>query len=154
MKLKALIALTALLVASEAQAAKPKYTLGSSEIYGTYEQLNTDSCTDEQNRPCPVGAIKKVDGKIVLDLVDYNAQIPVRAKDGVIVFKWDNPEQGDCDDPGCYNLLGITGLISPAKKGNKWIPTLKMMVKKDYPFPDEEGAPEGGVIEIERGIKR
>lgn len=144
-------------VSVNAQAQVPQYSLATTEVYGQYEQFTTSSCTDEHSRPCVGATVKKVNGKAILKLTDFDAQIPLfETSNGRrrIVFNWENSQDGDCDDPGCWNLLGLSGVIYPKKQGNKYVPALKVFVKKLYPFPDEEGAPEGEVSETENYIKR
>lgn len=137
-------------------AQKPYYDFSTSEVYGSYEQLSKDSCTDEQNRPCVGAVIKTIKGQPFIDIKDYGRElIPlVETKKGNLVFKWENPEADDCDDGGCWNLLGLSGVVYAKKKGTKYVPAVRVFVKKDYPFPDEEGSPEGEVTETETFIKR
>lgn len=143
------------LAASAANPPMPKYNLASGEVYGEYEELTNEWCKDTEDRPCVAGEVNKENGQVVLYLVDFDRTIPLKpTAAGRLVFKWENPKDDDCDDPGCWNLLGLSGVIYPKLKAGKWVPALKVFARKDYPFPDEEGAPEGEVTEIYKYNKR
>lgn len=153
--MKSVLFLVGLFASASAWAAAPKYDLSSKEILGAYEEVN-GSCTDINDRPCIGVRIKKGDGVITVTLENYrDIEVNLReTKKRALVFKWENPENDDCDDPGCYNILGISGVVYAKKKGRTYTPAVKLYVKKDYPFPDEDDAPEGEVTEVENFVKR
>lgn len=156
--MRSIFILFAVLIAFQAQAKSkaPQYSLSSKEIYGEYEQLTTDFCTEVPgNGPCLGARVKAVGKNAVIELVDYDATLSLyETKNGRVVFNWINKEDDDCDDPGCWNLLGLSGVIYAKKKGNQYVPALKVFVKKDFPYPGEEDDREGEVIETENFIKR
>ena len=155
MKLAVLFLGTVFSLSSWAAPRKPAYDFTASEVYGTYEQQTTESCT-ERGRPCVAAVIKTIKGQPVIDLKDFGRDpIPLsETKRGNLVFKWENPEDDDCDDPGCSNLLGLSGVVYPKKVGSKFVPAVRVFAKWDYPFPDEEDAPEGNVVHVETYVKR
>ena len=50
-----------------------------------------------------------------------------------------------CDDPGCGDLLKISGVVYPVRQGNDWGPQIKATYDAEFPFPDEKDAPNGDV---------
>lgn len=156
MKKFARILILTLLASTSAFAEAPKYTLTSNEVLGDFEELTTESCKDETGRPCVVAQVTKKDGTVTIELLDYrHVKVSLKAtKSGRLVFKWENPKDDDCDDPGCWNLLGINGVIYPKKKGDSYVPGLRLFVSKQYLYPESEEDPSGNVVEVENYIKR
>lgn len=141
--------------ASIAFAKAPKYNLKSKEIYGGYEEVGSSGCTEyKTGLPCIGAEVLKINGKAVLHLSTYDVSIPLNASNGRIIFKKEGSDFAQCDDPGCFDLLGVSGVIYPKKQGNKYIPAVKVYLYKEYPYPDEEDSPSGEVTETERFIKR
>jgi hypothetical protein len=94
-------------------------------------------------------------GRPFVEFADYSTKVALKPLSDRMVFKWENPEMGDCDDPGCWNLLGLSGVIYSKKlsRGGT-VPAIKLYVKKDYPHPDEADASEGEVTEVEKFVLR
>ncbi len=130
-----------------------EYTLSSPEIFGDYEQLTTNDCADEKGRPCVGARVKKVNGKTTIELDDYNLRITLHlSKKGRVSFKWENPDADECDSPDCWNLLSISGTIFPKNKSH--LPQLRVLIKKNYPHPENDESPQGNVTEIQNYNKR
>jgi hypothetical protein len=127
------------------------------EVVGSYEYADNSSCTEsETGLPC-LAAFVTVDeqGRPFVEFADYGTKIALKPLSDRLVFKWVNSENDDCDDPGCWNLLGLSGVIYSKKlsRGGS-VPAIKLYVKKDYPFPDEDDAPEGETTEVEKFVLR
>lgn len=66
----------------------------------------------------------------------------VQTREGVWVFSGDDFGQ-DCDNPGCYNLTKIAGVIYRKKVGKKTVPAIKARITLEYPHPEYPGDTEG-----------
>lgn len=145
-------------MATQAQATdKPRYTTHSLELVGEYAPLTHRSCKDERGRPCTEAVIKHTPEGLVIQATyegrdEWFKLFPVSS--GALVFKWTNPQEGDCDDPGCGNLISISGVVYPKKINGKWTPALKMNVVNDFPFPEEPGDPSGLVTTVLPSVRR
>jgi hypothetical protein len=147
--------LLSILVASTSVFAQaPKYDLKTKAVLGGYEQLNS-SCTESgTRRPCVLAEVVKTSTGLKLNLLDHDLSFPLTAENGRLTFDWENPENGDCDDPGCGNLLSLKGVVYPLKKGSNYVPALKVFKTEDYPFPEYEGDNEGEVKSVVNFVKR
>lgn len=149
--MKKIALLLGLFISMGAQATPPEYSLESPEILGGY-RLPRARCLST-GPSCDFATIKKVRGRVVVELPEYEQTITLReSAGGRLTFSWENPENDDCDDPGCGNLLKVSGVVYPRKVGRSYVSTLKLYVTMDYPFPDEEDAPSGETVETESYI--
>lgn len=130
---------------------KPTYDLDTDHILGVYGGEDWcsggfDACVDAEIRAKEEGGYEiELGGGQYWD--GYMADL--HESNGVLLFstgdRYDDtgPDFDDCDDPGCGNVLKISGVIYPKKIDGQWVPTIKSYYTIDFPFPDEEEAPEG-----------
>jgi len=134
---------------------KPRYTVDSEIVLGTYSSTEGcaggfDICEDIEVRRTPTGLEVKLGHFDMFGAPPF--LVPVREADnGVIVFSsGDLPNHrpfGDCDNPGCGNIVRVSGVVFPAAEDGRWVPRLKAFYTFDFPFPDEHDAPHGEVKE-------
>ena len=72
---------------------------------------------------------------------------------GVVLFSVDGLDP-DCDDPGCGNLMHISGVIYPVKSGSRYVPQVKATFVADFPYPEDDDSPDGEVKTVIRMKKR
>lgn len=125
-----------LLLASTAFAApseRPAYRAMSPEVQGAYRSQHTQAVVHNG----------------FVSLPDYGVEVALQeTASGALVFTTGDLD-GECDNPGCSILRKITGVLYPQRRGNEWLPTLKIRITQDYPYPEEAGAPEGEQTETE-----
>lgn len=133
-------------VSAALRSGAPRYTKSSPEVVGKYSSAQGcpggfDVCDDIEVRRKGAGL------EVSLGMDRYVAR--VFESRGALVFSVDGLNE-DCDDPGCGNLTKISGVIYATRLDGKWVPRIKATVLIDFPFPDEEGAPEGEVKTVVR----
>jgi len=138
-------------VTQDELGARPSYTLRSRTPLGEY--TSNESCAGGFD-VCDRIVVKKVDGKIQVEL-GWDGWLKTEAwvSRGVLLFSTGDM-QGDCDDPGCGNLVKITGVIYPVREGDRWVPQVKATVTADFPYPEEPESPEGEVRTVIRMKKQ
>ena len=128
---------------------KPKYTTSSTVIRGSYGsneycQGGFDACGDAQ-------VIRQGSRTIVKFGSDGEYTADAWSSRGVILFSTKGryeDNSGHCDDPGCGDILRITGVIYPVKKGNTWVPRLKATFGLEFLHPDDAESPEGEINDV------
>lgn len=129
----------------------PRYTLAATHLLGRYE--GSDFCKGGPTACEWADVAELAPGKwqIAFGAGEYTPGYVARVwqRNGVLLFStgdrygYDGPDNDDCQDPGCLNLLKITGVIYPRKVDGQWVPTIKAHVTIDFPHPDEREAPRG-----------
>jgi hypothetical protein len=121
-------------------AARPLYTLRSRDVRGFYNN-NGDSC-DGGFDACS-GSVVQLNGRrLVVDFGDGEAELSLIAKHGVIVFSSGTKLESNrdsCDSPGCANLVKISGVIFPVRRGASFVPQMKAKVVSQFAHPEFEG---------------
>ncbi len=150
--------------ASELRDKKPRYSLESAELLGEY--ANDEGCPGGFDACEQIRLRRTADGAgLEVSIGGYEQWYarglvaPVQAtQSGVLVFTTGElPNElpwADCQDPGCGNILKVSGVIYPVAQGDTWIPRLKATFTLDFPYPDEDGAPEGELREVRYFGKR
>lgn len=130
----------------------PKYTLRTAAIFGAYH--SDEGCPGGFSECYDVTVSKKGSG-VEVTLGDQYGSVTASAwaSNGVLLFRAKDL-RGDCDDPGCGNLLEVHGVLYPKKVGSAWVPQVKVTYLAEFNFPDEEGAPEGEVKTVVRMTKK
>ena len=134
-------------VSAALRGGAPRYTKTSPEVVGKYSSDQGcpggfDVCYDIEVRRKGAGL------EVSLGMDDRYVARAFESR-GALVFSVDGLNE-DCDDPGCGNLTKISGVIYATRLAGKWVPRIKATVLADFPFPDEEGAPEGEVKTVIR----
>jgi hypothetical protein len=138
---------------------RPSYTVHSVAIRGEYRANDQEYCPGGFDA-CEQIKVHYESGKLRLEFGDYDAYYgywqegaSAWSERGVVLF--DTGElTGDCDDPGCGNMLRITGVIYPVKVGDAWVPRIKASYSAEFPYPEQEGDNEGIVKTTMRLNKR
>lgn len=137
---------------SDELKSKPKYTVRTAAVLGEY--ASNDSCAGGFD-VCDHAVLRRNGDKLEIALGSYEPIVAeVHASKGVLVFTTGELPFGDCDDPGCGNLVKISGVVYPVAQGSKWVPQVKATVIADFPFPEEEESPEGEVKSVVRMKKQ
>lgn len=142
---------------AEVQSGAPRYTVDSPEVLGVYRSGPGEHCPGGLTE-CEHVELRKVDGKLKVSFgwdafeEGYEGVTDVWATDsGVLVFSIDDgPWSRECDDPGCGDLVKISGVIYPVRDGDRWVPQVKATYDAVFHFPDDERAPEGDVRTVMR----
>jgi hypothetical protein len=135
--------------------ARPKYTRRNTTLLGKYGSRDYcpggfDLCEDAR-------IIKEADGSwsIALGYADQFGgplpKYPLVPADGVFVFSSGDsgvPGYDDCQDPGCGDVMKVSGVLYPKKVGDAWKPTLKVTIDLEFWHPDEDDAPHGEVRHV------
>lgn len=140
-------------ISCESSSKRPEFQINDDNLLGTYSgdvsdycPGGFDSCTDAELK-------RKVDGSLELVLGGgpywdgKHADVWKQGK--VLLFStkdryapgardWD-----DCDDPGCGNVVQITGVIYPKKVDGGWAPTIKAYHTVEFDHPVEVDDPDG-----------
>ena len=125
----------------EAQLSTPAFS-------GTYTAVSDDDSYLFGNDATIVRRGPKLFLK--LDLDEYPL---TKVRSGAYIFS--GPEQwGDCDNPGCRDIVHVSGVVYLKRVGNTKRPPIKVNVRLDYPHPEEEGDLEGEHMETVRFEKR
>jgi hypothetical protein len=135
---------------SDELGARPKYTTRSVAVRGEFTT----------NETCPGGfeaceriLVKKTETGLSFELGYWDSmfgeydgyRLKAWSKNGVILFVNDGPIHDDCQDPGCGDMMKITGVIYPVRQGNEWVPQIKATFTTEFDHPDEVDAPSGEV---------
>ena len=86
-------------------------------------------------------------------LGDCELEADLWAKNGVLLFSIKDGYSGNaarCDDPGCGNMLKITGVIYPVRAGSKWRPQLKARYQTQFAHPESGEDPDGDFHDVVR----
>lgn len=133
--------------ATEALTGAPRYDLSSDVVLGEY--TSDEGCPggfDACERVVVRRSGAKVEVSFGFDAFGSRSYIASAWSDGrVILFSTGDITDGDCDDPGCGNLVRMSGVIYPVRVGQRWVPQVKATYAVDFPFPDEPDAPDGEV---------
>ncbi len=135
--------------------ARPRYTRRNTTLLGKWASPNHcpggfDLCEDAR-------VIKEADGSwsIALGYADQWGDDPPKYKlvpaDGVFVFSSGDdgvPGYDDCQDPGCGDVMKVSGVLYPKRVGDTWRPTIKVTYDMEFWHPDEEDAPHGEVRHV------
>jgi hypothetical protein len=132
---------------SDELGAKPKYTTRSVAIRGEF--TTNETCAGGFDS-CERILVKRTESGLDLEFGYWDSyHVTTWAKNGVVLFANDAIND-ECDDPGCGNMLRITGVIYPVRQGNEWVPQIKATFVADFPYPEEEDAPSGEVTTMVR----
>jgi hypothetical protein len=132
--------------------ARPKYTLASRAIFGAY---TSDEGCPGGFEACYSLTVAREDGKTTIKFGDYSEYpVTIWASRGVVLFSTGDMGSGDCDDPGCGDMLKVSGVIYPVKKGDAWVPRIKATYVAEFLHPEEDDAPEGEITTTIRLEKR
>jgi hypothetical protein len=136
---------------SDAVTGRPNYSRRNTSLLGMWSGSDHcpggfDLCTDARIDREPDGS-----WSITLGPAPFGSdlKIPLRSTNGVFVFSTGDaegvPGHDDCQDPGCGDVLKVSGVLYAKKVGTEWVPTLKVSLVLQFSHPDEEDAPEGEV---------
>lgn len=130
---------------------RPSYTIASTAIRGEYRTADGDpGCADALSE-CEAITVTRENNRTAVWLggsrYGYEAT-EVWSEDGVILFSYTG--WGDCDNPGCGDVVGVLGVIYPAKSGDTWVPRVKLTLDLEYMHPEEEDAPYGEFRHVAR----
>ncbi len=121
-------------------ASAPSYTVKSSEILGKYTLTNENDYFSKGDS-LEVKFIQNEDSleenKLVvyfLDAFDY----PVDVFEDSGSLQIDDFQYGECDDPGCGYISGISGKITSTKVGDSYVPSVQMTLTYTYDYPEYE----------------
>ncbi|MFO0666683.1 MAG: hypothetical protein U0174_22220 [Polyangiaceae bacterium] len=134
---------------------KPKYTLTSTVIRGHY--TNDENCTGGFDACGDADVVREGSKTIVRFGSGDRYYADTWVSKGVILFSTKGRYEdysGFCDDPGCGDILRISGVIYPVKKGNAWVPRIKATFGLEFLHPEEEDSPEGEISETVRMEKK
>jgi hypothetical protein len=130
---------------------RPRYTVHSAAIRGEYRANQGEYCAGGFDA-CDSIVVRDEDGKLWLQFGEFGESYgtpywqPEQARtwteNGVVLFTT-GELQGDCDDPGCGNMMKITGVIYPVKVGDAWVPRIKAQYTAEFLYPDDEESPSG-----------
>jgi hypothetical protein len=121
---------------------RPALLINNPQILGQYSPATGVYCQDEGRGICQSAKIeKKGADTFVVFANDPKYSMTLSQKKDVLFFT-QNFEM-DCDNPGCGNLGSIYGIVYYKKINGQWALTIKVTTVVDFPFPDEEDAPEG-----------
>ena len=123
---------------SGAEAPSTEDEVRSTDLAGTYKANTDDDVWD-------------FGSKLAIDL-DGTKYDLAKTRSGAYVFTSDEIN-GECDDPGCSFLSKVSGVVYLKKVGTKKVPSLKLTVKKQHPYPEYEGDIEGETSETLRFTK-
>ena len=137
-------------VAQELRNGAPRYDLRTAAILGEYS--SDDGCPGGFST-CDRVVVEKEGDRVLVRLGYDELEARAWASRGVILFSIDGLD-GDCDDPGCGNMVRVSGVIYPVKKGNKYVPQVKATYVTDFPYPEDEDSPSGEVKTVIRMKKR
>ena len=123
---------------------KPSYSVRSVAIRGEY--TSEQGCAGGFDA-CYRVSVTRANDKLKIHFGDdawgWDAA-DVWTRNGVILFSTGELDE-ECDDPGCGNMMKITGVIYPVKSGNAWVPQVKATYVADFPYPEYEGDNEGEI---------
>ncbi len=131
---------------------RPSYTVASVAIRGDYG--SSDRCAGG-NIACEWISVSRENNQTKVWLGDdygFGADT-VWSKNGVILFSTDRGP-GDCDDPGCGDVVRVYGVIYPVKVGETWVPQAKVTYEMEFLHPESDEDPEGEVKEVIRFTKQ
>lgn len=136
---------------TKADGNRPVYKLTTKSVRGGYSN-NGEICTGGFDA-CS-GAWLQIDGrKLIVTFGDGEFEADVWAKNGVLLFSTKDALSGNadrCDDPGCGNVLKITGVIYPVRSGSTWKPQLKATYQTQFAHPESDEDPNGEYREVVR----
>ena len=119
----------------------------STDLAGTYKANTDDDGWDFGSSV----KVTRAGTKLTIDL-DGTKYDLAKTRSGAYVFTSDEIN-GECDDPGCSFLSKVSGVVYLKKVGTKKVPSLKLTVKKQHPYPEYEGDIEGETSETLRFTK-
>ena len=137
---------------------KPRLSLKTKGLVGDYVNLE-DSCYDSLEA-CEEAHIRMTSKGLVMWFggVPGDGWRPTQyfvrmwEKNGVIIFAGSNYGD-DCDNPGCGNMVGVSGVIYPKYIRGAWRIAIKTRHYLNYPAPDDFGAPAGRKTYVFRFFK-
>lgn len=127
---------------------RPSYTVASVAVRGSY--AGDDGCAGGFT-VCHRATVSREDGRTKVWLGDeYGFEADtVWSKNGVILFSAESPDT-DCDDPGCGDIVHVSGVIYPVKAGETWAPQVKLTFQMEFWHPESEDDRYGELTEIVR----
>jgi hypothetical protein len=130
----------------KADSARPQYKLTTRSIRGFYDNLG-DTCSGGLD-VCSSAALQLDGRRLILTFGDGEVDVRVFAKNGVLVFSTGSSledNRDSCDDPGCSNLLKISGVIFPVRQGSRFVPRLKAKYEAQFAHPESDEDPSGDI---------
>jgi hypothetical protein len=135
---------------------EPRYDTSSDVIVGAYG--DGARCTGDFDA-CEKVEVRRVGERVEVVIGHYErtASRPLVAaaratEDGVVAFTTgalpNERPWGACQKPGCGNIVKVNGVIYPSPEGGVWVPRVRVFYTILFPYPDQEGAPEGELREL------
>ncbi len=120
---------------SFAAHAQTALTVNEPSLYGNFEMMKGEDGCKGGHSLCEYAKIEKVGNKAVL-ILDGDEKIELKQAKNVMVFSKDIEQ--DCDDPGCSNILSVSGVVYKKKIGKTWKTTVKATFTIDFPYPESD----------------
>ena len=133
---------------SSSESNNPKYSLESYEVLGPYNSKDSTQCLDGHSA-CETVDIFMLNGtQMMINFGergwDFERNLELKeTKNGVLVFS--STFDDDCDASGCSNIIKISGVVYPVKKGDKWLSQVKAHIELACGHSDEEGCEYGEI---------
>jgi len=134
--------------------AETKPELTKEAIIGKYLKTDLNECDDGERGLCDEALILEEKGKLLLVLGDSSRPVTMSLRKSKNVYVFDENFLEDCDEPGCGNLESAEGVVYYRKVNKKWIPTIRVSINVDFPFPEYPGDTEGPVTSTAHLIKQ
>lgn len=96
-------------------------------------------------------SIREEGGKTILDLDGFEFDLLPTASGARVFSKED--VTSDCDNPGCWNMTKANGVVF-LDKDDANRATIKVTIRRDFPFPESEDEPSGEVVDNYRYVKK
>lgn len=127
---------------------KPAPGTPTSDLAGSYAPA-----TDDDGATFSKIEVVQGDGGALAIELDGERYALTKTKSGAYLF--DSGEiSGECDNPGCSYLSGVSGVVYLKKDAGKTYPAVKLTVREDHPHPEYDGDIEGETTSTQRWSKR